>query len=131
MLAATALAACTGCARAQAVPDADAEVPTTELSITMRDVEGRGAELATFTLTCDPVGGDLPSAIPACENLSTVTDPFTPVATDANCLNVIEGPGLITVRGTLDGTPVHAEFTQIDSCENHRFQRFLSTLGVS
>lgn len=135
-----AAAALAGCAPAEAVPSVDGaptdgDQPVADLTITMRGVNGYHGVTATFTLTCGPVGGDLPSAIAACGNLladfATGADPFAPAPTGAACRDVIEGPGLISVRGTWADTPVQAQFDQVDSCQNERFQRFLATLGVS
>lgn len=122
-------AALGGCAEAEAVPSTSDE-PATSLSITMREVEGRG-DRSAFTLTCEPVGGDLPTRIAACANLAGAADPFAPVPATTQCLQMIEGPGLISVNGVWDGAAVKAQFSQINSCETDRFDQLLQTLGVS
>jgi len=125
--------ALSGCGAAEAGPSAGGRpgtAPGTDLTITMRDVDGRGAETARFTLTCDPVGGDLPTAIAACGHLAAASDPFAPVGQTVGCLDMIVGPGVVTVRGTFDRTPVRAQFTQVNSCENERYERILEILDV-
>lgn len=125
----------TGCTPAEAVPATGGARPATELTITMREVDWSDQDSSTFTLTCDPVGGDLPTAIAACANLAADAeaggDPFASVPAGAVCSAVIEGPGLITVVGTWAGAPVQAQFDQVDSCENERFHRLLATLGAA
>ena len=106
--------------------------PSTDLSITLSKLEGQPAEESTFTLTCDPVGGDLPAAAAACDNLeSPNVDPFAPVPPDQLCQDVIAGPGQITVTGTWDGEAVDAQFSQRNSCESARFYDITRILAVS
>lgn len=135
LLAATAaVGVLTGCTPAEAVPVSDTR-PATELTLTMREVEWSHRDASTFTLTCDPVGGNLPSAVTACANLAADAgagvDPFAPVPSAAICSSVITGPGVITVSGSWGGTPVQAQFDQVDSCEDERFHHLLATLGAS
>ena len=105
--------------------------PGTDLTITLQGIPDEGSEPVTYTLTCDPVGGDLDGADAACEALASADpDPFAPVPTSDMCLQVIEGPGEITITGTWDGTAVDALFTQRNSCESDRFDRIVSTLGI-
>lgn len=119
------------------VSDSGSPVPTdtdaaTSLTITLREVADTGDEPVTFTLQCDPVGGSLPVAATACENLAMVTvDPFAPVPSDRLCLDVIEGPGQITATGRWEGDAVDAQFSLRNSCETARFYEFLRILGLS
>lgn len=104
----------------------------TALEITLREVEGQGEEELAFMLWCDPVGGDLPSATTACENLATApVDPFEPVPPDRLCLDVIEGPGQITVTGRWDGERVDAQFSLRNSCETARFYEITRILALA
>lgn len=106
--------------------------PSTALSITLSKLDGQPAEESTFTLTCDPVGGDLPAAATACDNLASPNvDPFAPVPPDQLCQDVIGGPGQITVTGTWDGEAVDAQFSQRNSCETARFHDITRILAVS
>lgn len=106
--------------------------PATSLTITMAGLnEGADEEPVTATLTCDPVGGDLESANLACQGLEGADgDPFASVADGQACLQVVEGPGEVTIEGTWDGTDVDAMFSQRDSCESERFAEVLALLGV-
>ena len=105
--------------------------PATDLTISMQGIPGMDEDPATFTLTCDPVGGDLEDPEAACTALADAeADPFEPVPDDALCLQVIKGPGQITVTGTWDGDAVDAEFTRENSCESDRFDTIVSTMGL-
>lgn len=85
----------------------------------------------TYTLTCDPVGGDLDGADAACSTLADATpDPFVTVPPTEVCLDVIKGPGEISITGTWDGDPIDTVFNQHNSCESERFDRIVSTLGL-
>lgn len=121
-----------GCSSAEAVPAEGAVTgdPATDLTITLREVGGRG-EAARYTLSCDPVGGDLPNALPACANLAEAVDPFAAVPAGSMCAQVIAGPGVVAVEGTWEGAAVQAQFSQVNSCESARFQRLLETLSLS
>lgn len=111
----------------EAPPDAD-----TDLEITLREVEGQGDEELAFTLWCDPVGGSLPSAATACDNLAAApVDPFEPVPPERLCLDVIEGPGQITVTGRWDGERVDAQFSLRNSCETARFYDIARILAIA
>ena len=105
--------------------------PTTDLTITLQSIPGMGSEPVTYTLTCEPVGGDLDGAEAACSALADAdADPFATVPPTEACLQVIKGPGEITIKGKWDGEPVDALFTQHNSCESERFDHIVSTLGL-
>lgn len=106
--------------------------PATVLTITLREVEGQNGEESAFSLTCDPVGGDLPSAATACDNLASPTvDPFAPVPRDRLCQDVIDGPGQITVTGNWEDAAIDAQFSQRNSCESERFYNILRVLDLA
>jgi hypothetical protein len=106
--------------------------PSTNLSITLSELEGSPGEESTYTLTCAPVGGDLPAGETACDNLAAPTvDPFAPVPPNQLCQDVIAGPGQITVTGTWDGETVDAQFSQRNSCEASRFHDISRILSLS
>jgi hypothetical protein len=105
--------------------------PTTDLTITLQSIPGMGSEPVTYTLTCEPVGGDLEDADAACSALADADpDPFATVPPTEACLQVIKGPGEITIVGTWDGEAIDTVFTQHNSCESERFDRIVSTLDL-
>ncbi|KGM09436.1 proteinase inhibitor I4 serpin, partial [Cellulomonas bogoriensis 69B4 = DSM 16987] len=100
----------------------------TSLTITV-DPTGEGAT-TTWTLTCDPPGGDHPDPEAACAQLAQVgTEGLAPVPADAMCTQQWGGPQTATVTGTLDGTAVDATFRYTDGCEIHRWDALSAVLG--
>lgn len=67
----------------------------------------------------------------------TVTDPppgitasdFEPVSGDVACTGLYGGPATATVRGTLDGERIDAEFSRTDGCEIARWDAVEPLLG--
>jgi len=128
-LSVVAVAACTGGDDPGTTPVQD--TPTTDLTITLQSIPGMGSEPVVHTLTCDPVGGDLDGADAACAALADAEpDPFAPVPETEQCLQVMKGPGEITVVGAWDGVDLDAVFTRHNSCESDRFERLVSMLGI-
>lgn len=100
----------------------------TELVITL-DESGSGST-RTFTLTCDPVGGDHPDPEAACAALADVgVGAFAPVPRDVACTDLWGGPQVATVRGTVDGQPVQARFDRTNGCEISRWDTLVPLLG--
>lgn len=93
---------------------------------------GDGSASSTWTLRCDPAGGDHPAAAQACSWLATVPDlrpdPFDPVAPDLACTEIYGGPQTATVTGTLDGQPVDSSFSRQNGCEIARWDTALPLL---
>ena len=107
-----ALAGLSGCATDEpedlgpGLPGAD-EPATTELVITV-DETGTGAEVRSFTLTCDPPGGthrDPAAACAAIEEAGGAVAFATPTD-DMACTEQYGGPQVATAEGTVDGEPV-------------------------
>src|SRR3954451_24029877 len=68
---------------------------------------------------------------------STVTDAkgltakdFEPVPPDQACTQIFGGPATATVKGTLDGEPIDAEFSLANGCEIARWQNAAPVLGA-
>lgn len=127
-----------GCASTGADPGVDPGVdpggepggdqPATRLTIVL-DEAGDGA-IQTFTLTCDPVGGDHPDAVAACAALDAGgIDAFAPTPRDSVCTEQWGGPQVATVDGTVDGEPVSATFTRANGCEISRWDALAPLLG--
>lgn len=98
---------------------------TTELTVVVRD--GSGGE-QTYTLTCDPAGGDHPDPEAACRALDRMEDPFAPVPRDRACAEIYGGPQTATVTGTYRGKPVKAEFKRTDACQMDRWDKHVALL---
>ncbi|WP_345440749.1 SSI family serine proteinase inhibitor [Actinoallomurus vinaceus] len=95
----------------------------TRLTITVRD--SQTSQPKTRTLTCDPVGGDLPKAKEACAALATAAatgkDPFAPTPKNVMCTQIYGGPETATVTGTWNGKKVDATFSRKNGCEIKRW----------
>lgn len=100
---------------------------TTELTVVVRS--GRGSEERTYSLLCDPPGGDHPDPEAACRLLDELDDPFAPVPSDMMCTEIYGGPQTATVTGTLRGEPVDAEFDRTNGCEISRWDQHAVILG--
>ncbi|WP_460357480.1 SSI family serine proteinase inhibitor [Actinoallomurus acanthiterrae] len=100
----------------------------TRLTITVR--ESQTSQPKTHTLTCDPVGGDLPKAKEACAALATAgvagKDPFAPTPKNVMCTQIYGGPETATVTGTWNGKKVDSTFSRKNGCEIKRW----GTLGL-
>ncbi len=113
----------TGRPSAAPSPSADGR---TELAVRVRSGPGQAAR--TFTLTCDPPGGDHPDPAAACRLLDELDHPFAPLAPDRACTEIYGGPQTATVTGTFRGSPVHAEFRRTDGCEIARWDAYVDLL---
>lgn len=94
--------------------------PGTALTITF-DANGKGTDVKTWTLTCDPAGGDHPDAVGACAALAAAKDPFAPLAKDAICTDIYGGPSVATIKGTWRGQPVDARYSRENGCQISRW----------
>ena len=112
--------------RAEPGPSSSTPSGSTELTIAVRP--GADAGTRTFTLVCDPPGGDHPDPDAACELLRGLEDPFAPVPADAMCTDLYGGPQTATVTGTLAGEPVDAEFSRADGCQISRWDAYVPLL---
>lgn len=100
-----------------------------DLTVTV-DATGEGAT-TTFTLTCEPVGGDHPDADAACAAIAAAggTAAFEPTSPGVACTEQWGGPQTATVTGTVDGTRVDADFSRINGCEISRWDRLDALFG--
>jgi hypothetical protein len=105
----------------------DAPAPKTSLTI---DVTSReGAAPKTYTLTCDPAGGDHPQPTQACDAIAAAgPGVFEPVPSDAVCTMVLGGPEKATITGTYDGQDVDASFSRANGCEMTRWDKLGTTV---
>jgi hypothetical protein len=97
--------------------------PTTSLTVTVD--QGDGSDPTTWTLTCDPTGGDHPQAQDACDWLATAgsldPNPLEPVPGDVACTEIYGGDQTATVEGTLDGQQVSIALNRTNGCEIARW----------
>jgi hypothetical protein len=107
-------------------PGSSTATGSTELTVVVKPAPNKDER--TYTLVCDPAGGDHPDAEAACRTLSELDDPFAPVPPDVMCTEVYGGPQTATVTGTFRGDPVHAEFSRTDGCEIARWDKHASLL---
>jgi hypothetical protein len=102
----------------------------TNLTVVL-DEDGEGST-RTFTLTCDPPGGEHPDPEAACAALAEAggVAAFAPVPDDVACTEVYGGPQAAQVTGTVDGTEVEASFSRVNGCEIDRWDALAPLLGT-
>lgn len=116
---------------AAATPSATAGAPAPAAGPTKLTVmaTAESGTTVTWTLTCDPVGGDHPEAAAACAKLATVEPTvFEPVPADQGCTMIYGGPQTAAVTGTWRGTAVDAAFKRTDGCEIARWEALVPLL---
>lgn len=100
-----------------------------DLTVTV-DATGEGA-VTTFTLTCEPAGGDHPDADAACAAIAAAGGPaaFEPTPRDVACTEQWGGPQTATVEGTVDGETIRADFSRTNGCEISRWDALEALFG--
>jgi hypothetical protein len=102
----------------------------TSLTITVEP--GASAATQTYTLTCDPSGGEHPDPDNACAALEDAgaaeVNPLDPVAPELACTEIYGGEQTAVVEGTVAGEPIRAEFSRINGCEISRWDVLLPVL---
>lgn len=119
----------TGCSLSSSSSGSDsASASSTTLTITVQP-QGSGGPARTWTLRCDPPGGNLPRARAACARLRPAA--LRPLPPDTICTQIYGGPQTARVRGRVDGRPVDTRFSRANGCEIHRWDqlRFLFSSG--
>ena len=93
------------------------------------DATGEGAT-TTYTLRCDPVGGDHPDAEAACAAIAVGgVAAFEPTPRDVACTEQWGGPQTATVTGTVAGESVNAQFSRTNGCEISRWDALEALFG--
>lgn len=108
-------------------PSNGATTGGTALTIVVREGP-ENADRSTYSLRCDPAGGDHPDPEAACRLLSTMEEPFAPVPADQMCAQIYGGPQTAEVTGTFRGQPVNAQFSRTDGCEIARWDEHVPLL---
>jgi Subtilisin inhibitor-like len=103
----------------QASASAGAASGPTRLTVEVDDGTGK---TTTWTLSCDPPGGDLPDAAAACTALAADGDELlAPARKGLVCTELYGGPQTATITGTRDGARVLATYSRVNGCEISRW----------
>ena len=128
LLAVAALVALAACGSSEDAPGDGGSAGDTGTSLTIVVTPDEGVTAKTYTLTCDPAGGDHPQPPQACDALDEAgAEIFDPVPSDAACTTLYGGPQTATVTGTYRGRVVDTTFDRINGCEIDRWE----TLGTT
>ena len=85
---------------------------------------GEAGVSISWTLRCDPPGGDHPDPEAACAALETVDDPFGPVAAPDRCEEIPGGEEDVAVlEGDYRGREVRSRFSHANACVSGRWDR--------
>jgi Subtilisin inhibitor-like len=101
-------------------PVAEEEEPQQpRIDLTIEVSEGKGTPSKTWTLRCDPNGGDHPDVDAACDVLADTTakKALGPIPEDQPCTMIYGGPQTARITGTWDGEQVDAELARTNGCE--------------
>ena len=86
--------------------------------------DGEAGDSIAWTLECEPAGGDHPDPEAACAALTTVADPFGPVAPPDRCGEIPGGEDdIAVVEGDFRGREVRSRFTRESPCVSGRWDR--------
>lgn len=94
----------------------------TALTITIWP-QGMDGASQRWTLRCGPTGGNHPARVAACRKLSSLSNPFRPVPTDAVCTEIYGGPDVARVTGRFRGRRIWVQFQLRNGCEISRWKR--------
>ncbi|MCP2338057.1 SSI family serine proteinase inhibitor [Actinomadura rupiterrae] len=112
-------------------PPKDSVVPSTPPAnhLTVSVQASAQSPAKSWTLTCDPAGGDHPKAAQACAALAKAPDAFKPVPADMMCTKIYGGPEVATVKGTWHGQAIDTRFTRVDGCQLARWNKIAPLFG--
>jgi hypothetical protein len=86
--------------------------------------DGEAGDSITWTLRCEPTGGDHPDAEAACAALTRVDDPFAPAPPPERCEEIPGGEDDVAeVEGDFRGRRVDERFTRENACVSGRWDR--------
>jgi hypothetical protein len=75
----------------------------------------------TWTLRCDPPGGNFPNAEEACDKLDDLDQPFAETPMEAVCTEQDGGDQLASVQGVYRDEGISTRFDRTDGCEIARW----------
>lgn len=91
--------------------------PAEPADLTVRVDDGSGT-VSTWTLSCDPPGGDHPQPDVACGVLGAVgVQVLVPQREAVACTEIYGGDETATIEGTYGGREVGAEYSRTNGCE--------------
>jgi len=99
----------------------------TELRVTVRTASG--ARARTYTLRCDPIGGDHPDPEAACAALEVAAHALAPVPKGQSCTQIYGGSQTADIEGTWRGSLISATFKRTDGCEIARWDSLAAVFG--
>ena len=118
-------AALAGCGSDEPNPSAPGDDKLAQLVITV-DADGEGdAPARELKLDCAE-----PTDSQACGAVAGVsTRDLAPTPGDTACTQLFGGPETATIKGTIRGEPVDAQFSRSDGCEVNRWKRVEALLA--
>ena len=118
-LAALALAGCGGSSGG----DGDGSDAKIDLKLTLWPT-GRNGDSITWTLRCEPTGGNHPDAAAACAALTAVQDPFGTLPPPPRCKEIPgSSPEVALLEGDFRGRKVRSMFERSNACVAGRWDR--------
>jgi len=100
--------------------------PQADLLLTVQ--ASPSAPVEQWTLTCGPDGGTLPDPARACQVLSEVWDPFTPLPRGVMCAMIVYSTHITTITGWWDGVWISVRFSRTFSCQAAQWAQILPLL---
>ena len=112
-----AIALSTGCGSDEPSPSSSGNSDLADLTVTV-DSDGEGsATPKTMDLTCKA-----PTDSQACGAAAGISEAdLAPTKEGTACTQVFGGPETATIKGTIRGNPVDAQFSRSDGCEIERW----------
>ena len=107
-------------------PAPSAPAVPADVQITVDDGAGT---VTTYSLTCQPAGGDHPDPAGACSTLAAGASAFAPPDPTRACTEIYGGPQVATVTGTLNGAAVNGTFGRGDGCQIARWEALAAVFG--
>ena len=119
-LAALAALALVGCGGSDDGNGSDARI---DLKLTLWPT-GTNGDSITWTLRCEPIGGDHPDAAAACAALTAVQDPFVKLPPPPRCEEIPgSSPEVALLEGDFRGRKVRSMFERSNACVAGRWDR--------
>jgi hypothetical protein len=85
---------------------------------------GESGDSSTWTLRCEPAGGDHPDPDAACAALTAVDDPFGPLPPPKRCGEIPGGDeDVALIEGNYRGRKVRSRFSRETACVSPRWDR--------
>jgi len=120
VLASLAALVLTGCGGSAGGDDGNAQI---DLKLTLWPT-GTDGDSISWTLRCEPTGGDHPDAATACAALTAVKDPFGKLPPPPRCEEIPgSSPEVALLEGDFRGRKVRSMFERSNACVAGRWDR--------